>query len=472
MHPRLPLRISPQQPRPSRAVALASRACPASLLRQDDGASRVRRLAVLLATLVVAGPAAALDLGSNFTLNGFVKLEATRISTYCKDNSCQVDPLATKEFPWADEMVQGKGYGSGSTSLTLAQPYLGAKFDLPQGFKLTGLLSQRWRDGKEDFPGFWYEKNVAVTHEDWGSLRLGAMTTRAWSMADYPFGSDIGLADPWASSGAGYGLLTRALRYTSRTFDVAEGDLVVEGTYDMGQSGWSRNKPSFFELWTHYGKGDLSLDLMVQQARNGTPSAFGHGPFTSLFYNKAFDSALGGSSQGIAMLMARYKFDARIDLLGGLRANRWSGAYAKLLQSRTVNPGGFDIWNNPFNVDWGTDLGGGVFKGYAARSTDLVLGARHKQGPWSFSSGLMHLGKASTDNPMERGQSNAATLATLGADYDVGSGLRVYGTAGLVHYDRLGLAPTSMPSNSAFSGVDSRLKRNGNWFSAGLTYTF
>ena len=32
--------------------------------------------------------------------------------------------------------------------------------------------------------------------------------------------TDIGVGDPWASSGAGYGLLTRAVRYTSRMFDV------------------------------------------------------------------------------------------------------------------------------------------------------------------------------------------------------------------------------------------------------------
>ena len=63
------------------------------------------------------------------------------------DNASQLDPLATKEFVWADELVQGKGYGNGSTHVTLVQPYLGAKFDLGRGFKLSGLLSQRWRDG-------------------------------------------------------------------------------------------------------------------------------------------------------------------------------------------------------------------------------------------------------------------------------------------------------------------------------------
>lgn len=445
--------------------------------RTDRIAKRVRRTALVracsaaAAALGLAGSAAALDFGP-FKLNGFVKAEATRVSTFCKDNSCQVDPGASKEFIWADELVQGKGYGNGTTHVTLVQPYLSTKFDLGGGFKLSGLISQRWRDGKVDFKGFWYDKSVSLAHEDYGVLTVGAMTTRAWSMADFPFGSDIGLSDPWASSGSGYGLLTRAIRVTSRLFDVAEGDLVIEGTYDMGERGWSRNKPQFFELWMHYGRGDLSLDLMLQDARNGTPSAFSHGPFTSLFYDKQFDADLGGSSQGIAMLMGRYRYTRQLEFMGGVRANRWSGAYAKLLQTRIENPEGFDVWNNPFNVDWSTDLGGGVYKGYAARSTDVVLGTRYTVGKWTASAGLLHLGKASTDNPSERGQSNSALIGTVGLGYDVMPGLRVYGNAGAISYRRKGLAPTSMPANAAFTGIDSRIKRNGNWFGAGVVYTF
>lgn len=418
-----------------------------------------------------AGSAAAIDFGP-FTLNGFIKAEVTRVSPLCKDNECQRDPQARKDFIWADELVQGRAYGAGTTDVTLFQPYLGAKFDLGGGFKLSGLISQRWRDGEQDFFGYWYDRSIALTHEDYGSVRIGAMTTRAWSMADYPFGTDIGLADAWASSGSGYGLLTRALRYTSRTFDVAEGDLVVEGTYDIGERGWDRNKPRFYEIWIHYGRGDLSLDLMFQEGKNGTPSAFSHGPFTGLFYDTRFDAQLGSSKQGIAMVMARYKVDARLELLGGLRANRWSGAYAKFLQSRTENPDGFDIWNNPFNVDWSTDLGGGVYRGYPASSVDVIAGARYKLGKWAVSTGMLHLGAAATDNPSDRGARNSATINTVGLDYEVLQGFRVYGLAGMVNYARQGLSPLSMPSNSAFTSVDSRLKKRGTWFGAGAVYTF
>jgi predicted porin len=440
-----------------------------SIDRLRGATARAACLAVL--SLSAAGPASAIDFGP-FSLTGFVKGEVTRVSTLCEDNKCQVDPLARKDFIWADPLVQGTAWGSGTTTLTLIQPYLGFKYDLPGGFKFSALLSQRWRDGEEDFDGYWYEKNVALSHEDYGAVRIGAMTTRAWSMADYPFGTDIGLSDPWASSGAGYGLLTRALRYTSPVFDVANGDLVVEGTYDIGESGWDRNKPRFLEVWIHYGKGDLSLDLIFQDTKNGTPSAFSHGPFTGLFYDPAFDSQLGESSQGIAMAMARYRVDSNLELLGGVRANRWSGAYAVLLQSASANPGGFDIWNNPFNVDWSTDLGGGVYKGYSARSVDLVLGGRYKVGKWAASAALLYLGSASTDNPTDRGGANSATIGTIGVYYDVLKGLQVYGLANLVNYGKEGLSPISMPSNSAFTNIDSRLTRRGNWFTAGVDYRF
>jgi hypothetical protein len=431
-----------------------------------------RACGVAAATLGLTASAQAIDFGP-FSLTGFAKVDITRISSECLPKQCQVEKFAGKEFVWSDELVQGVGYGAGTTDVTLFQPYLGVKFDLPRGFKLSGLLSQRWRDGKEDFKGFWYEKNVAIGHEDYGRLGIGAMTTRSWSIADFPFGSDIGVGDEWASSGAGYGLLTRAVRYTSRPFDVAEGDLVVEGTYDFGVSGWRRNKPRFWELWLQYRRGDLGLDVMFQEGKNGGPVAFGHAPFSSLFYDTQFDDALGGSSQGIAMLMATYRWNVKLDLYGGLRANRWSGAYAKFLQSKADNPAGFDIWNNPFNVDWGNDLGGGVYKGYSARSVDVVLGARYKiSDKLAAYTGMVYLGTADTDNPSERGQSNSALFNTLGVSYDYGHGLRLSGVVGMVNYGKKGLSPTSMPSHQAFTGIDSRIKKRGNWFGAGATFTF
>ena len=171
------------------------------------------------------------------------------------------------------------------------------------------------------------------------------------------------------------------------------------------------------------------------------------------------------------MAMARYDINPRWQVSAGLRFNRWSGAYAVITQA-APGAGTSDQWNNMFNVDWGGSLRGVSNPGYAATSQDISLGLRHKEGDWSYSTGLVRLGKASTNNPTERGQSNGMTLWTAGMGKELGKGWRAYGMVGFVQYDRLGLAPMSMPSNNAFSGVDSRIARTGNWIGLGTVYVF
>jgi predicted porin len=427
---------------------------------------RLQSLAMAL-MLMTSVASHAIDFGPEgmFSLTGFAKAEAQRGSNHCND--CQLFPQENKQRIWADDLVVGRPYGTSNTNVSLFQPWFGAKYDLGQGYKFNALVSQRWRDGKEDIPGFWYEKNMAISHDDYGSVRVGAMTTRTWSMADYPYGTNVGVADVWGSSGAGYGLLTKAVRYTSRVFDVAEGDLVLEASYDQGNRNFKIHKPQFLELYAQYHKGDLVVDAMYQDTRNGNPQAWSHGPFTSLTPNVADDAKLGGSGQSIAMVMGRYQWDARLELSGGVRLNRWSGAYAVI----TV-PGAQAQWNNMFNVDWNGQLNGVPNPGYAATTTDFMLGARYKMGQWTAHTGLAYLGKADTKNPSERGQSNSALINTLGLGYDAGQGLQVYGFVGVVNYSKLGLAPMSMPGNSAFTNVDSRVTRSGNWAGLGAVYVF
>lgn len=406
----------------------------------------------------------ALDFGP-FSLTGFAKGEVQQASNQCTD--CQRFPGEDKQRFWADELVPGQPYGTEVKHVTLFQPWLGAKFDLGGGFRLSGLISQRLRDGKEDIPGFWYDKNLALSHEDWGSLRVGAMTTRAWSVADYPYGTQVGVADVWASSGAGYGLLARALRYTSRLLDVADGDLVLEASWDRGNSHFKQHAPRFWELYAQYHRGDWVVDAMYQDSRNGNPQAWGHGPFDGPSASAADDAKLGSSGQSIALLMARYQFDSRLELSGGLRKNRWSGAYAVITQ-----PGPPALWNNMFNVDWNGTLNGVANPGYAASSIDWMLGARYRWGDWTASTGMVHLGQAQTDNPSERGQSNSATINSLGLSYELGHGVQLYGLAGRVQFRQLGLSPMSMPGNAAFTGVDSRVTTSGNWFGLGAVWVF
>lgn len=423
----------------------------------------MRNLGVIVA-LSASASGQAVDYGP-FSLNGFAKAEAQSGSNHCL--TCQRFPDEDKQRFWADELVPGSPYATTHTHVTLVQPYLGAKFDLGGGFKIAGLLSQRWRDGKEDIQGFWYDKNVAISHEEYGSVRIGSMTTRAWSIADYPYGTNVGVSEVWGSSGAGYGVLANAVRYTSRLYDVAQGDLTLEATYDRGNTAFKIHKPRFFELYAQFHRGDLVVDAMLQDARNGNPQAWSHGPFSSLTPFAQDDSKLGGSGQGIAMVMARYQLSTQVELSGGVRRNRWSGAYAVI-----TNAAAPAQWNSMFNVDWNGSVNGVANPGYAASSIDLMAGVRYRRGNWVGSAGLVHLGKARTANPQERGQSNSASVATLGLNYDYGNGFQLYSLAGAVHFSRLGLSPMSMPGNAAFTNVDARVTKNGNWIGAGVLYVF
>ena len=418
--------------------------------------------------LTVAGSGYAFDFGPDrmFSLTGFHEITASRNTNGCPGGNCQFDPEPNRQFIWADDVVPGRKLSTRGTVFNQSQLWLKARHDLPNGFKLSGSLSQNWRDGTADTPGFWREKNVALSHEEYGTLTIGHMTTRTWGFADFPFGSNIGLSFVWAGSGAGYRNLTQAIRYTSRVLDVADGDLVLEATYDRGDQAFKVHKPHFVELWAHYGKGDLSIDAMLQDTRNGTPSAFGAGVFKSAFYSSVADGRIGANSQSVALLQATYQVNQSIEVSGAIRHNRWSGAYAAV-----VVPGVRAVWNFPFNVDWGGTLNGVDNPGYPARSTDFAIGARYRMDKWVFSTGLAYFGKARTKNPSDRGQNNTAIVNTLGATYAYSQELELSLGASMVHFRKKGLAPLSMPAHN-FVGHDSRVAKASNGFNVGLKYTF
>ena len=448
------------------------------------GRHRLAQIAVVVSAFGAGGAAQAIDFGPNgmFSLTGFFEATTGRASNACiggVGKNCDWAGLyALKHANWSDPVLPGQSFGTISTHFWQFQPTLGAKYQLPGGFKISGALSQRRRDGQVDVPGFWYDKSVTLSHEDYGIVQVGQFLTRSWNRADYPYGTELGVSSPWAQSGAGYGMLTQALRYTSRTFDVAEGNLVLEATYDRGNGGWTVHKPFFLEIWALYAKGPLVLEAFLQDTRNGGPVAWGHAPFTGLTPFPSDDKLLqpgtttpllGESSQSMQMLIGRYYYTPQIELTGGIRRNRWSGANAAFWPVTPDSPRGH---NSFFNVDWNGTLNGVPNPGYSATSIDVLLGARYHMDKWSASTGLVHLGTASTSNPSERGQSNSTLINTFGLSYNYGQGLKFSGTVGFVKHARLGLAPMSSPDNSSFTKVDSRVSQNGNWFTVGFTYNF
>lgn len=427
------------------------------------------RNSTALLVLAVSIPAHAVDFGPDgmFSIKGFGEATATVGNNQCPSEGCQLSPETDRQRIWADAVVPGRKLSTDVTGFSQFQLWLSAKQDLGDGFRLTGTLSQNFRDGKIDTPGFVRERNIALSHEDFGTITVGETVSRTWQFGDFPFGSNLGLSTAWAGTGAAYRNLTRAFRYTSRVYDVAEADMVFEVTYDRGSDDFKFNQPRFYELWTHYGKGPLSIDAMYQDTRNGTPSSFGAAGFYAPFYDPAADGLLGDSGQRVAVLQAIYQYSPKIELSGAVRHNRWTGAYAVVaLAGPPVQ------FNFPFNVNWGGTLNGFPNPGYSARSTDFALGARYRMDKWTYSTGLVYIGQASTKNPSERGQSNSALVNTIGATYNYGNGWEASAFAGMIHYRKKGLAPLGMPSNATINGVDSRVTKAGNWFGVGIKYNF
>ena len=255
----------------------------------------------------------------------------------------------------------------------------------------------------------------------------------------------------------------------SRPVEMLGGDVLFEATYDMGKSGWKKNKPEFIELYAKYIGRELLVDLVVQSAKNGEPVAWGKAPFGGLTPFSADDPLLGSSSQGMAMVMVRHVIDGKLELSGGLRFNRWSGAYAV-----QTTPGPLGRWNSMFNVDWGGfDANGVPNPGYAARSTDFMLGTRYRiNDKLTAGVALTYLGKARTDNPSERGQSNTLTVGTASVGYNVNPNIQVSLSASVYQFGRKGQAPLSIPSHSAFTNIDSRVANRGNSIGVSANFNF
>lgn len=429
-----------------------------------------------LVAALASAPAGAIDFGP-FSLTGFAKFEHTRTTNVCDD--CQREAGEARHRVWADPIAFGKPYGTRTAEVTLFQPYLGFKQRVAGGFEIFGLLSQRWRDGKVDLDGWLYERNVGVAHEDYGRLTIGSMTTRGWSVADFPYsfkaiGSDfwgggVGGSTAWSDAGAGYGLLSRAVRFMYRPVEFMNGDVLLEATYDMGKSGWKRNKPEFFELYAKYIGRDLLVDVVLQSAKNGEPVAWSKAPFGGLTPFPEDDPLLGGSSQGMALLMVRHLLRPDLEIGAGIRFNRWSGAYAV-----QTTPGPLGRWNSMFNVDWnGFDANGVPNPGYSARSTDATVSLRYRVNDKTTVGGsLVHLGKARTANPSERGQSNTLTVASTSVGYQLHPMVQVYATFNLYQFGRKGQAPLSIPAHDAFTQIDSRVADRGNSIGIGANISF
>ncbi len=465
----------------------------AAALVQVSGACRI---AIGAALGLACATASAWQLGP-LSLTGFAKDEigvANNVGTInnntappptCYGDGREVLPAsATRCLPTS------LGTMTTPTPMIQATAALGYEFD--NATRVRAVLTKRLRNGSNDIVGQnWFEKYVAVSYPTLGTVTAGTQLARAWSRQD-GFSYPIGLSTAWSETGAGFGLFPDALRYTSPTFDLPWGKLTLEATYAtnhpnnsyVGPNGPNLPPtPRLLELFAQYSNDDNLIELTFETSHGAGQSSWGKAPFVGAANLPVLGPGAGGGTaqnvystlprQSVLILEGDHWFKPSWMVTWGLRHSTWSGAsitcgYDPVHNYCTYPSGGFNYADAAYN-------GVSYQPGYAASTTDGLLGLSYYRGLWTYTAGMVYLGRAHTHNPTQWGQSNWAVITNLGAYRKVPEIMRnlsLYGGFGYVRFGHLGPAPVSMPSNAQFSGINSWVSRSGETFTLGALVTF
>ena len=129
-----------------------------------------------------------------------------------------------------------------------------------------------------------YERSVPrCKHEYYGTLQIGNFLVARLEPARLPLRqSDLGQT-AFSDSGAAYGILTKALRYTSRELFVADGNLVLEGHLrPWATPSSSATSRELFEFWALWARGPLVVEAIAQSRQERPAGGFAKAPFTGL----------------------------------------------------------------------------------------------------------------------------------------------------------------------------------------------
>ncbi|MBW4046703.1 MAG: hypothetical protein HIU89_01880 [Proteobacteria bacterium] len=375
--------------------------------------------------------------------------------------------------------------GTVSTPTPMIQVTASTQHEFDSGWTVDGRLTKRIRNGSNDIVGqYWFDKNIGVSYPTFGTIRVGTQLARAWSRQD-AFSYPIGLSSPWSESGAGFGLFPQSIRYTTPQINFSLGKLTLEATYATEtayDTYFNKNPPvpvdtptpQMLELFAQFSNQKNLIELTLELSHGGAQSSWGKSPFVGA---PGDPQTLPGTTTGryssiprqsVAILEGDHWFNPQWMLTWGVRHSYWSGA--ALTCDYAVQYSGC-VYNAGFNYSGLS----GINPGYAANVNDFLLGISHYHGLWTYTAGMVYLGKAKTDNPTEWGQSNSAIFTNLGIYRKVPElyrNLSIYGGLGYVHFGRLGPAPLSMPSNTAFAGIDPRTTRSGESVTLGVLVTF
>lgn len=430
----------------------------------------MKRYACAVALLALTRLAAAeqvMDLGTvaQASVSGFLEEEnGLRDNRSQGLNNCSFTPDPRGVLGTS---VNGGPYCTpGFTSTSQGDPlHLGAItgklwHETDSAWKFDGLITWRVRNGAADIYGQdLIDRSLAVSHPVWGELRAGTMTTRSWSRSD-SFTYPLGITSAWSESGAGYGVLPQAVRYTTRQFELPNGSkLVTELTLARERIVFAHNadlqkynehppRPELGELFVQYANETDLIEFVFQASQGGVQNSFSKGSFTGDVGNADNNPLYKKPHENVAILQGDHYFTPEWKGTWGIKRSYWSG---EVFQCDFVTGVGCYF---PSGFDNGTD---GV--GHSATEYNVMGGITWYQGIYSYSLAGVHMGRAFVRSPTEYGQSNTANYFSLGVNRKVpelAPNVRVYAQLNYLRYGYYGPAPIGMPGELAVFGVDPR----------------
>lgn len=428
-----------------------------------------------------AAPAPAAQFGP-LEITGFAKEEFS----FCDNcsprlvNPSPFDPrgVLTNVNPMLN---QGGESRETTANLGLGMLSIGLKHEFDNAVKIEGRAAGRVRNGGADIFGHYLiDGYVGISHPKAGSLQIGKMTNRSWSRSD-AFAYPVGLSSPWAESGAGYGLVPEAIRYGTREFEISSGKIRFELTVGRADKRPPLNRnssvvpppsPRLYELFVQFSNDKNLVELIYQDTKGGRQSSFSKGAFYGAQgHTNGPPEATGyrTPSESVLILQGDHWFNPQWRLSYGVKRNRWSGQQQQC-DYGPVSAFGFACYWDQAGFNYSVDQ-----RLYGASTTDLMAGLSHVRGVWTFTGGVVRLGRANTDNPTEWGQSNKALFTNLGVYRklpELSRHLEAYLGVGRVEFDRRGPAPLSMPNNTAFFGADPRIAKSAHGVTFGMNLKF
>ena len=445
---------------------------------------------------------------TSLEVNGFFKIEGSAAASAPKvvapNDSTYTYNARNAYNPNNREALPNASAGPRTSTLTMQQIGIGISKETDSAITYEAKFTHRWRKAAGDeFFGWFsspdvnykttspfgnadlFEKLIGIGRPDIGTLRYGTQLSRSWSRSD-SFTFPIGLSSQWADSGAGFGILPEALRYSSPLFEDGTGKLSFEFTLAQNKLNTElvdqslispSSKPShpqLGEFFLQFSNAKNLIELTAQTSTGARQGSFGKAALVGWIgdpdsLTPGIPRSAGKPSQSVVMLQGNHWPNTTNMLTWGLRRSQWSGSAASCNYNSAAGVCYFGI-----DPGFNTGLRTQNYQGYRASTLDLMGAWSHYRGLYTYTLGGVYFGKANSDNPIEWGQSNSAWGMNAGIYRklpEIYKGLGASIGLSSANFQRLGPAPLSMPGNS-FLGPNSLYNKTGQAITIGATLVF